>query len=615
MHRINNNQPGRGWQVAALRLLALTALLAVTTWPIPLSAQDVKPAGVDRAAISAQLQAELAGAPGPISFLVILEDQPGAAVGAASSADAADPVARRSKLYRALTAHAAESQAPLRGWLDGRGVAYRPFYLVNMIEVTGDLALAEELRLRPEVDRLARNPALEQTHAAPDPTHWPRLAPAEMSATAAIPYGLAFTKADQVWASGYRGQGVVVASQDTGVKWNHPALQPSYRGWISATLTATHAYNWFDAFGRNSLDNECPSDPQVPCDDNGHGTHTVGTMLGDATPVGGTVLGMAPDAQWIGCRNMRDGVGTPASYTACFQFFVAPYPQGGDPFVDGKPELAPHVVNNSWGCPPSEGCDTDSLRQVVETTRAAGIFVVASAGNIGYLGCASIIDPIAIYDATFTVGAHDNRGVLANFSSRGPVTVDGSGRRKPDIAAPGVSVDSTYIDDTYIRLSGTSMASPHVAGAVALLWSAAPSLIGNIDLTEELLAKGAAPVASTQCTSGPTDVTSNMLYGFGHLNILNSIELALNPQSVSLSLTDGGGNPVSATVASLVDARTGFSYSASNIAGATANWSAVYTGTYELVFSDSEGNTYRSTVNVPTETNNRVLWLPQLQKP
>jgi hypothetical protein len=106
-----------------------------------------------------------------------------------------------------------------------------------------------------------------------------------------------------------------------------------------------------------------------------------------------------------------------------------------------------------------------------------------------------------------------------------------------------------------------------------------------------------------------------VLYGFGHLNILNSIELALNPQSVSLSLTNGEGNPVSATVASLVDARTGFSYSASNITGATANWSAVYTGTYELVFSDPEGNTYRSTVNVPTVTNNRVLWLPQLQKP
>jgi serine protease AprX len=615
MYRIKNNQLHRGWRLAALYLLALAALLVSTALPMPLSAQDVEPAGVDRADISAQLQAELAGAPGPISFLVIFEDQLDAAVGAASSADAADPVARRSELYRTLTAHAAETQAPLRAWLDGRGVAYRPFYLVNMIEVTGDLALAEELRLRPEVDRLARNPALEQTHTAPGATRWPRLAPAEVSATAAIPYGLAFTKADQVWASGYRGQGIVVASQDTGVKWDHPALQPSYRGWISATLTATHAYNWFDAFGRNSLDSECSSDPQVPCDDDGHGTHTVGTMLGNATPVGGAVLGMAPDARWIGCRNMRDGVGTPASYTACFQFFVAPYPQGGDPFVDGKPELAPHVVNNSWGCPPSEGCDTDSLRQVVETTRAAGIFVAASAGNVGFFGCSSIIDPIAIYDATFTVGAHDNLGMLASFSSRGPVTVDGSGRRKPDIAAPGVSVYSTYVNDNYIFLSGTSMASPHVAGAVALLWSAAPSLIGDIDLTEELLAKGAIPVSSTQCTSSPVGVTPNMLYGFGHLNILNSIELALNPQSVSLSLTNDEGNPVSATVASLVDARTGFSHAASNIAGATASWSAVYTGTYELVFSDPEGNTYRSTVNVPTETNNRVLWLPQLQKP
>ncbi len=241
-------------------------------------------------------------------------------------------------------------------------------------------------------------------------------------------------------------------------------------------MTATHPYNWYDAFGRNPLfDVTCSPDPQVPCDDQGHGTHTVGTMVGDDTDQGGPILGMAPDAEWIACRNMQLGVGSPASYTACFEFLLAPFPQDGDPFTDGRPELGANVVNNSWGCPPSEGCDTESLRLVIENVRAAGIFVAASAGNKGP-SCASVNDPLAIYDSAFSVGAHDATGAIASFSSRGPVTVDGSNRPKPDIAAPGVAVYSTYRTNNYAFLQGTSMASPHVAGAVALLWSAVPYL-------------------------------------------------------------------------------------------------------------------------------------------
>ena len=362
---------------------------------------------------------------------------------------------------------------------------------------------------------------------------------------------------------GYRGQGIVVASQDTGVKWNHPALVSSYRGWHTDTLTATHVYNWFDAFGRDPfLDPACPADAQIPCDDQGHGTHTVGTMTGDASPDGGSVLGMAPAAKWIGCRNMRRGVGTPASYTDCFEFFMAPYPQGGDKFTDGKPELAANVINNSWGCPASEGCDIDSLRQVVETVRAAGIFVAASAGNEGFMGCASVATPIALYDATFSVGAHDSHGTLAYFSSRGPVSVDGSERRKPDLVAPGVGVYSAYTSPSYTTLSGTSMASPHVAGAVALLWSAVPSLIGDIDLTEQILLKSADPVPSAECGTSTTAVSPNNLYGFGRLNIQAAVELALHPQSLVLPLSDDAGNPVTATAATLVDQLTGYSYAA-----------------------------------------------------
>ncbi len=536
----------------------LPALLLAFLPAAPLAAQDGEGASIQPASISEPLAQELAAANGPVSFLVVLRPQPDAAAIVASdglqSASAED---RRAALYTALTAHAERTQASLRAWLDARGIPYTPHYLVNMIEVQGDAALAEQLRLRPEVDRLARNPLIQQTHDAPSYGGWQRFSLREARAADELPYGLTYTHADGVWALGYRGQGIVIGSQDTGVQWDHPALRAAYRGWDSAAMTVTHAYNWFDAFGRNPLqDGGCDLDPQVPCDDQGHGTHTVGTMVGDATTDGGEILGMAPAAQWIGCRNMRGGVGSPGSYTTCFEWFLAPYPQGGDPFRDGKPELAPDIVNNSWGCPPSEGCDVDSLRQVVDTVRAAGIFIAASAGNDGWMGCSSITDPIGIYDSVFTVGAHDALGAITYFSSLGPVTVDGSGRLKPDLSAPGFNVYSSYPGNSYHSMSGTSMASPHVAGAVALLWSAVPSLAGNIDLTEEILVKSATPVTANTCGSSYVPTSPNNVYGYGRLDILAAVDLARQPVTVTVSLVTTDSLPVAGRALQLVDRRT-----------------------------------------------------------
>ncbi len=170
------------------------------------------------------------------------------------------------------------------------------------------------------------------------------------------------------------GQGIVIGGQDTGYEWQHPALMNQYRGWDGAV--ADHTYNWHDAIHENnpntSPGNVCGFDSPQPCDDHGHGTHTMGTMIGDDG--GANQIGMAPGAQWIACRNMEQGWGTPATYTECYEWFIAPYPAGGDPMRDGDPAKAPHVINNSWSCPVSEGCtDPDILRTVVENVRAAGI--------------------------------------------------------------------------------------------------------------------------------------------------------------------------------------------------------------------------------------------------
>lgn len=562
-----------------------------------LYAQEATPVAIPEVShevqVSPYLAAELASGAQEVPVLIILKDQPDVAAlrAAATSASnsgtrsaAEQRTQRATALYQALTAHAQQSQADLRAWLDAQGIAYRPHYIINMISVVGGAELVDALRQRPDVARLDANPQVDTMHVVESSTaKWLRtLQLPEAVASPNTPYGVAATRAPEVWAMGYTGQGIVVASQDTGVQWDHPALRPHYRGTDGETVD--HTYNWLDAIPDGGGFDACAG-LDTPCDDNGHGTHTVGTMVGSTEVI---TYGVAPDAEWMGCRNMLGGVGTPETYTTCFEFFMAPYPPGGDPFTDGRPDLAPHIVNNSWGCPSTEGCNKDSLRQVVEMVRAAGIMVVASAGNVGASGCSSVVDPIAIYDATFTVGAHDSGGNLAVFSSRGPVTADSSGRLKPDLTAPGVSVVSTYRFSGTTTLSGTSMASPHVAGAVALLWSAAPWLVGNIDLTEQVLIKSAEPAYTALC-GGSEPVSPNPLFGYGRLDVAAAVGMAQKPWEVTVAVTDSGGAAVAGAGVTWIDTRTGYVYTGTTGVEGTATITPVLSGQYTLLVDSAAG--------------------------
>jgi len=449
---------------------------------------------------------------GEAEFLVILAEQ------ADLSAAAAWPTreARLHYVYDRLREVALRSQPALRAELDAAGVSFRPFYIVNMLAVKGDRALITRLVARSEVARIVANPRVRQPLPEPLPDPVRPLAPQ------GIEWGVARINADSVWALGYTGQSIVVAGQDTGYDWDHPALINQYRGYNG--ITATHDYNWHDAIHANDphtpAGNPCGFDSSVPCDDNSHGTHTMGTIVGDDGA--GNQIGVAPGARWIGCRNMEEGWGTPATYAECFEFFLAPYPIGGDPITDGVPSLAPHVINNSWTCPSSEGCAWDTLQTVVENVRAAGIVVVASAGNSGS-SCSTVQDPIAIYDAAFSVGATNSSDNIAGFSSRGPVTVDASGRLKPDVSAPGVWVRSSLPGGGYGAKSGTSMAGPHVVGTVALLWSAAPRLIGDVDGTEWIVTQTARPRIDTGCGGEPSGHPNNV-YGWGIVDALAAVQ-------------------------------------------------------------------------------------------
>ncbi len=468
-------------------------------------------------------------------FLVVLSRQ----------ADLSEAVALPSRVEKgrfvrdALLGTAAGTQGPLIERLKQLGVPYEPFFIVNAIAVTGGRALVLELAARPDVARVEGNPRVLVSLPRPGGTLFPTLSPDTVEP------GIAYSHAPQVWALGYTGQGIVAGGQDTGYEWTHPALKPAYRGWNGTV--ASHDYNWHDAI--HSSTGSCGHDATAPCDDYGHGTHTMGTVLGLA---GANQIGMAPGAKWIGCRNMDGGAGTPATYLECFQFFLAPYPVGGSP-SQGDPAKAPNVTNNSWGCPTSEGCSALTLQAAAAAQRAAGIFTAVSAGNDGP-GCSSVSDPPAIYDEVFSVGAlNTGTDTIAGFSSLGPVTIDGSGRTKPDITAPGTNVRSSVPGGGYGSMSGTSMAGPHVAGAVALLWSAQPALVGQIDQTERILADSAVPIASSACgpASPPNDV-----YGWGRLDAKAAVDLAfVRPVLSGLSPSYGapqGGTPVTIAGANFV---------------------------------------------------------------
>jgi Subtilase family len=208
------------------------------------------------------------------------------------------------------------------------------------------------------------------------------------------------------------------------------------------------------------------------------------------------------------------------------EWFLAPYPIGGG---QGDPLKAPGITVNGWHCPPSEGCSVNTLQAAIEAQAAAGIMTVVRADSSGP-NCSTMEDPPSIYAASYTIGAL-NTGTdnVASFSSRGPVIIDGSNRIKPDISAPGTNIRSSYngSDNDYASLSGTSMATPHIAGAMALLWCARPELRHNISASRTVLNEAAFFLAYKQCgTPGPP----NNVVGWGRVDILAAVSPTPAPQ-------------------------------------------------------------------------------------
>lgn len=459
----------------------------------------------------------LAGADGAVPVLIQMHAD---AVVPTPVRRAGEPIADfRGRLVDHWREQAERSQTGVRAQLDAAGIPWRSFWLGNAIAATLPAQRLQVLAARADVRHIHADRRLGLVAPVPEPA-----VAQQPAAPQAVEWGVARIRAPEVWAAGITGQGVVVAGQDTGVRWDHQALRGQYRGWDGTS--ASHDFNWHDAIHEliGTGSNPCGLDSPAPCDDNNHGTHTVGTIVGDDG--GGNQIGVAPGARWIACRNMEAGDGRPSTYTECFQWFLAPTDRAGN---NPSPALAPDVINNSWGCPPAELCDPPTLLQdVVGQVRAAGIVVVASAGNTGS-GCGSITAPPAMYDAAFAVGSSTSAEAMSGFSSRGPVPGGVASTIKPDVAAPGSSVRSATRTGTgtYATLSGTSMAGPHVAGAVALLIATDPNLRGDVDRIEAILRTTAVPLTLSQTCGGIAPETyPNYVAGHGRIDAWAAFRVA-----------------------------------------------------------------------------------------
>ncbi|MET7470139.1 S8 family serine peptidase [Micromonospora sp. NPDC005222] len=407
-------------------------------------------------------------------LLVVLREQAGLTGLPAGTPGRAGRDARAGEVYRRLVATADRTQGDLRRTLTRMGLNPTPYYLVNAIETDGGPAVRAWLSSRPEVARVLVSQRLRPLPALAPPAR------GDVPAPAGPAWNISLIGADRVWSDlGVTGSGVVVGSSDSGVDGRHPALAGGFRGGDDS---------WYDPWeGR-----------RAPGDRGGHGTHTLGSA------VGRDGIGVAPGASWVGCVNLDRNMGSPARYLDCLQFMLAPFPAGGNPLTEGRPSRAPDVLTNSWGCPPLEGCDPGALRPATAALTAAGILVVAAAGNTGP-SCGSIVDPPAPYPDVLTVGAVDRQRRVTDFSSRGPAPDGGA---KPDLVAPGADVVSAMPGGGYAALSGTSMATPQVAGVVALMWSANPALIGDLERTRAILRDTARPVPSpTDACGGPGEVS------------------------------------------------------------------------------------------------------------
>jgi hypothetical protein len=459
----------------------------------------------------------LASSPdGKAAVFVLLAEQ--ADLSAASQIE--DWNARGWAVYDALRGTAERTQTAVLARMraaeaNGQVSDVKSYWIVNLVGLQADATAIEALAAMPQVGKILPQFKLEK----PEP-----VAEAMGDSPDAIEWGVSKIRAPQVWTTyGVTGAGAVAANVDTGVQYNHPALAPHYRGNLGGG-NYDHNYNWF-----NPAPNATCPDPAVPCDDDGHGSHTMGSIIGDDGSA--NQIGVAPGAQWIaayGCCPSNEAL------LEAQQWMAAPTDLAGN---NPDPTKRPHALNQSWGGPGG----SEIFEAVIASLRASGIFPSFSAGNNGSSaadGCGRLGSP-GDNPSAFNVGSTTSSDTISSFSSRGPNPF--TGKTGPEVAAPGSSVRSSVPTNTYAVYSGTSMASPHVTGAVTLLISLEPKLAGQIEQLEELLRKTATPLASSQTCGGvPGSQIPNNVFGWGRIDVKAAADMVYQAGTIQGNVTVGG---------------------------------------------------------------------------
>lgn len=433
-------------------------------------------------------------------------------------------------VFRALQEAAKSSQPALVKALRSAKLSdhvshWQSFWIVNAVAVHGDHVALRELARLPGVAHVVPEIKLEA------PVITPVSAPAAAQPRT-VEWNIASINADDVWNLGYTGEGLVLANVDTGIDFRHPALVRQYRGnqGVGASGPFVHDYNWFDPFWGTTEPKALAVSP-LSGGTSSHGTHVMGTALG--SDGGANQIGVAPGARWIasyGCCPDNE------SLLAALQWMLAPTRLDG---TDPNPDLRPHAVQNSWGGPGGSLI----FNQAMTALKAAGVFVSASAGNNGAI-CGNLVSP-GDNPAAFSVGASTGGNSVSGLSSRGPNPFSAVG---PDLIAPGEHIRSSVAGAAYQIMSGTSMAGPHVVGAVALLWQANPALMGRVDATADLLRKTARPVFYPGEICGGVDSGAahpNNSAGWGLLDVLLAVQVAGNGHSrLQVHVVDAAGHPL-----------------------------------------------------------------------
>ncbi|MBD3233559.1 MAG: S8 family serine peptidase [candidate division Zixibacteria bacterium] len=445
-----------------------------------------------------------------VSVLVYLTDQVDlSAITDQMDARKATLKERHEVVVRSLQDIALNSQGAIIDYLEnmrssGKIEDFHTYWVANCIRVDATKNEIGKIAARPDVEKVYFNYEIELIEPA-------EVGETDSGGSRSVEIGLEAVRAPEVWELGFDGAGVLVSNMDTGVDGDHPALADRWAGVADPRYDGHPEWAWYDPYNNQN---------DFPYDNHGHGTHTIGSVTGASETTGDTV-GVAPGAFWISAAPIDRGGGIPrtvADAILSFEWFVDP---------DGNPETnwdVPDVMSNSWGVTTGHGyppCDT-LFWSYLDACEAAGTVVLFSAGNEGYSGLRRPADRATDDYRTCAVAAVDanqSGWPIASFSSRGPTycTPDGSAAIKPDIAAPGVDVRSCYPGGGYASLSGTSMASPHVNGVVALVRQANPNL--SVELVKQIIYDTAYDLG---------DPGEDNSYGWGMIDAYEAVQLALS---------------------------------------------------------------------------------------